>query len=72
MDSYIGHDQGWIRRQIIDEPHQRWIDTLSVLVARGLFDAAEEAAARDAITRRDKKTMVRLIRMATITRKLKP
>ena len=70
-DEYISHDQGFIRRQIQNEPHQRWIDTLSVLVARGQFDASGEAAVRDAIARRDKKAMLRLIRTVTTTRELR-
>lgn len=72
MDSYIGHDHGFIIEQLKNEPHQQWIDVLSALILRGRFDAAGEGLARDAIARRDKKAMVRLIRLVTTTRELQP
>jgi len=71
MHNYIGHSYGFISRPITDEDYQRIIDVLSVLVARGRFDAMGEAAARDAIAKRDKRAMLRLIRMATTTKELK-
>ena len=71
MDSYIGHDQGFIVDRLKNEPHQQWIDALSALVLRGLFDAGGEGLAREAIAKRDKKAMLRLIRSVTTTRELK-
>ena len=72
LTNYIGHDLGWIRKQIHDEPHQAWIDTLSALVLLGKFDAEHEAIVRQAIAARDRKAMIRLIRQATTTRELQP
>jgi hypothetical protein len=72
MHNYIGHDFGFVSRPIKDEDHQRIIDVLSVLVAREKFDSMGETAAREAIARRDKKAMLRLIRTATTTRELQP
>ena len=71
MHNYIGHSYGFISRPIADEDYQRIIDVLSVLVARGRFDVMGEVAAREAIARRDKRAMLRLIRTATTTKELR-
>ena len=68
--NYIGHDFGWIKKQLRDEPYQLWIDTLSSLVLLGKFDVEQEAMARQAIAARDRKAMIRLIRSVTTTKQL--
>ena len=71
MSLYVSHDIGFIKQQLRNEPHQKWIDILSALVLRGRFDAEGEAMARKAIAERDRRTMIRLIRSVTTTRELK-